>query len=123
MSKIGTLSVILLMCACTRTVYVPQVRTEYVTSERVDSLFVRDSVFITERLCGDTVYQIKDRWHTAYKLEVRVDTVLRCDSIPYPVEVVRTEYRTPVPVTALAWLGALAVTAYLCFWRRMRLPR
>lgn len=99
----------LLTASCTKTIYVPQTRTEYVNRERVDSLFIHDSIFVTERVKGDTVYRYNDRWHTAYKLEVRVDTVVKCDSIPYPVEVVRTEYKTPRVVSVFAVLGFLSL--------------
>lgn len=95
--------------SCTRTVYAPQTRTEYVDRERVDSLFIHDSVFVTERTKGDTIYLTRDRWRTEYRDRLRIDTIIRTDSISYPVEVVRTEYRTPAPVRWLAWIGGIAI--------------
>lgn len=100
---------ILLLAGCTKTIYVPQTRTEYVNRERVDSLFIHDSVFVRERVKGDTVYLTRDRWRTEYRDRLRVDTIIRTDSIPYPVEVVKTEYRTPAPVRWLAWMGGVAI--------------
>lgn len=54
---------------------------------------VRDSiyndVYVNQYIKGDTVF--KDRIQTIYKYAYRskVDTFIRVDSIPYPVEVVR----------------------------------
>lgn len=78
------------LCGCTPTKYVPveTVRTEYRDRdvERLVTDTVRDTRLIVVR--GDTVVDIRDRWHTQ-RLEVR-DTIciVRTDSvpIPYPVE-------------------------------------
>ena len=103
-----------LFAECTRMVYTPQTRTEFVNRERVDSLLVHDSIFVTEKIKGDTVYLYRDRWHTEYRDRLRVDTIIRIDSIAYPVEVINTEYKTPVIVKPFAVLG-LVVFLYLVF--------
>lgn len=102
---------VLALASCTKTVYVPQTRTEYVNRERVDSLFVHDSVFVTERIKGDTVYLFNDRWHTEYRDRFVTDTVIVHDSISYPVEkeVVRVEYKTPGIMKILALFGILSL--------------
>lgn len=76
------------LCGCTPTTYVPveTVRTEYRDRdvERLVTDTVRDTRLIIVR--GDTVVDIRDRWHTQ-RLEVH-DTIYsaRTDSVPYPVE-------------------------------------
>lgn len=78
-------------------------------SER-DSIFIRDSVRVFEK--ADTVFVIRDRWRDRF-LHVR-DTVLRRDSIPYPVEVVRTERYVPTIYRWSLWL-ALAAVGWILF--------
>ena len=60
--------------------------TTYITKEVRDSVFLHDSVSVTER--GDTVFV--ERWHTKYRERLRTDTVYRSrtDTVPkpYPVE-------------------------------------
>lgn len=78
------------LCGCAPTKYVPveTVRTEYRDRdvERLVTDTVRDTRLIVVR--GDTVVDIRDRWHTQ-RLEVH-DTIciVRTDSaqVPYPVE-------------------------------------
>ena len=77
--------------SCTRHVYVPVETTKsdtvYLNRVRLDSIYMRDSVFIEKS--GDTIreFQFKDRIDTLY--------ISKTDSIqvPYPVEVVK--YKTP----------------------------
>ena len=74
-----------------RVVTVPEVHTEYVVRTdsfvKWDSIHVNDSVYIHEK--GDTVWVEKfktlyrDRWREV----VKIDTVMKCDSVPYKVEV------------------------------------
>lgn len=78
------------LCGCTRTTYVPveSARTEYRDRdvERVVTDTVRDTRFVWVK--GDTVVDIRDRWHKS--LEYIHDTcyIERRDSVPvpYPVE-------------------------------------
>lgn len=110
----------LLLVACTKTIYVPLTKTEYVNKERVDSLYVHDSVFVSERTKGDTVYRYRDRWHTEYRDVQVYDTIIRIDSIPYPVlsppEIV---YQTPKATRWLAWIGGIALLALVIkLWAR-----
>lgn len=83
-------AVVITMCSCTRTIYVPQVSVEhdsiYITQHSRDSIYLHDSILIREK--GDTVWM--ERWHTAYRDRLLTDTIYieRRDSIvvPYPVE-------------------------------------
>lgn len=71
----------------TKTVLVPVEKTkiEYRDRMRVDSVYNRDTVNVYER--GDTVYLQTIKWRERFKLDTV--SVVRVDSIPYPVEVVR----------------------------------
>ena len=88
MKNLIVIILIFLSCSCARTVYVPieNTRTEYVAKLERDSVYLRDSVFV--RQMNDTVFI--DRYQYLYKTQMRVDTVLRIDSIQVPYEVVRT---------------------------------
>lgn len=97
------------LASCARTVYPPETRTVYIDRERIDSIYVRDSVFVHQSTSGDTVYIGIDRWHTEYRDRFHTDSIVLRDSIPYPVDVVRTEYRTPGFVRFLAVIGAAAL--------------
>lgn len=54
-----------------------------------DSIMVRDSIYITERMQGDTLILTRDRWHTAYRDRLMHDTtyISKCDTVPQVVEV------------------------------------
>ena len=69
------------------TVLVPveKVKIEYRDRLRIDSVYNRDTVNIYER--GDTVYLQTIKWRERFKFDTVI--VVRTDSIPYPVEVVR----------------------------------
>lgn len=83
-------AVLISMCSCTRTIYVPQVSVErdsiYLHTHSRDSIMVHDSV--TVMIKGDTVW--KERWRIEYRDRIRIDTayIERMDSVqvPYPVE-------------------------------------
>lgn len=89
------MAAIVLLAGCKtkeRIVTVERVRTDttYITRHHRDSVWLHDSIYMKEWLAGDTVYQLRDRWHTQYVERVRLDTtyVSKTDSIPvpYPVE-------------------------------------
>lgn len=104
----------LLLSSCSRSVYVPvetvRVDTFVKTAVRVDSVRLTDSVYVSERTVGDTVYIVKTRTQWRDRLQLRVDTVYRSqtDTVTKVVEVVvekRAKRRKMWP-----WLlGALAV--------------
>ena len=105
---------VLLLSSCSRSVYVPvetvRVDTFVKTAVRVDSVRLTDSVYVSERTVGDTVYIVKTRTRWRDRLQLRVDTVYRSqtDTITKVVEVVvekKAKRRKMWP-----WLlGALAV--------------
>jgi len=114
--------VLLLMAmgSCTTTKYVPVVehRTDTMLkySSIRDSIFVHDSVCVSER--GDTV--LIDRWHTQWRDRWHSDTVYRArtDSVPvpYPVEVVK-EVEKPLTwwQQARMFVGGIVIFGLIIF--------
>lgn len=83
-----TILIVFLLTGCkAKTVLVPvdRVKIEYRDRLRIDSVYNRDTVNIYER--GDTVYLQTIKWRERFKFDTVI--VVRTDSIPYPVEVVR----------------------------------
>ena len=81
------LAIFSLFTGCkTKTVLVPveKVKIEYRDRLRVDSVYNRDTVNIYEK--NDTVYHQTIKWRERFKFDTV--SVVRVDSIPYPVEVV-----------------------------------
>lgn len=106
-----------------RLVPVEHTRVEWRDRLRLDSVYLHDSIYITERMAGDTVYKVKEvyRWRDRW----RVDTVNtgRTDSITEVVEV-------PAKLTAWqawrleAFAPLLAIALLLLAWvtRKLWLP-
>lgn len=88
---------ILAATSCTRHVYVPVETTKsdtvYLNRVQLDSIYMRDSVFVEKS--GDTIREFQYKY--IYRFKDRIDTlyISKTDSIqvPYPVEVVK--YKTP----------------------------
>lgn len=88
---------VLAATSCTRHVYVPVETTKsdtvYMNRVQLDSIYMRDSVFIEKS--GDTIREFQYKY--IYRFKDRIDTlyISKTDSIqvPYPVEVVK--YKTP----------------------------
>ena len=85
---------ILLFSACktiTKTIEVPVeipvevVKKEYIHDTKIDSVYIRDSIDRWQK--GDTLYITK--WHTKFKYINKVDTIVKTDSIPKIVPVVK----------------------------------
>ena len=81
---------ILMLSACrttTRIVEVPVevIKKEYIYDTKIDSVYIRDSVDRWQK--GDTLYITK--WHTKFKYINKVDTIVKTDSIPKIVPVVK----------------------------------
>lgn len=84
---IPLLAILSVFTGCkTKTVLVPveKVKIEYRDRLRIDSVYNRDTVNIYER--GDTVYLHTIKWRERFRFDTV--SVVRTDSIPYPVEVV-----------------------------------
>lgn len=96
---------LLLLASCSRTVYVPQKEVEYIERERIDSVYVRDSIYVTLRTANDTVYETRYEYRWRDKLSIKIDTVVKVDSVSYPVEVIRTETRMNGFQRIFFWIG------------------
>lgn len=87
----------LLLTSCKtreRVVMVETTRTDttYITKHQRDSIWLHDSIFVSEKQKGDTVYVLQERWHTRYVDRATHDTIYHflTDSVPVPYPV--TEY-------------------------------
>ena len=85
---------------------------------RVDSMVLRDSVFIRER--SDTVFYTKYR--TVYKERLKVDTVVRCDTLFRDREVVVEKVRESNEKRGLVWIVPLVALLLFLLWRAGLLP-
>lgn len=93
--------ILLSICtACTTTKYievpVETTKIEYVNKveSKIDSVFIRDS--IDRYINGDTVFL--NKYHTIYKYvdRVKVDTVIKIDSIQTPIYVETIKYENKI---------------------------
>lgn len=90
MKWLFTLLALLLLSGCRTMQYVPveTVRSDTlrITQTRIDSVTVRDSIYMERR--GDTVYRTEWRWRDRLRLVRDTLYSVRSDSIavPYPVE-------------------------------------
>lgn len=122
-------TVALLLCACSKTVYVPVENTVYHTDTlyrsqlRIDSVLLRDSVTLIVR--GDTVYLTKFRDRVRYR--DRIDTVYKTVidtvrlSVPYPVERKLTlSQRAKVNIGGWAIIAFIAMLAIVLYKRIRR---
>lgn len=106
------LLVVLLLAGCRTTEYitVPEVHTEYVYRDRVDTSYVKDSVYIREQIKGDTVKVVEYRYRDRYREIWRTDTLIQQDtvSVVHTQVVERTTNKMNSLQSAFFWLGLLA---------------
>lgn len=114
--------VVLLPVGCRTTEYitVPEVHTEYVYRDRVDTSYVKDSVYIREQIKGDTVKVVEYRYRDRYREIWRTDTLIQQDtiSVVHTQVVERTIAKMNSLQSAFFWLGLLAffiVIGYLAY--------
>lgn len=110
------LSFLLSSCKTTSHAYVePQTAikrdTVRVVHERLDSIFLHDSVYI--RQTPETTHI--ERWHTRTKTQIkyRDSITTRVDSIPYPVTVIKRESYTPALTRYLSYIGIATILAII----------
>lgn len=111
---------LLMLTGCTSTRYVPveRVRTEWRDREveRVVTDTVRDSRVVLVK--GDTVVDVRDRWHRSTVTVHDTVSVERTDtvSVPYPVERQLSRWeQTKMDFGGVA-LGALAIVVCAAVW-------
>lgn len=103
---------ILMLSACkttTKIVEVPVevVKKEYIYDTKIDSVYIRDSVDRWQK--GDTLYITK--WHTKFKYINKIDTIVKTDSIPKIVSVVKEVEVNHIYwyQKLLMWLGGITI--------------
>lgn len=111
-------------CKTTEYVEVPVTHTEYVYRDRVDTSYVKDSVYIREQIKGDTVKVVEYRYRDRFREIWRTDTLVRCDtvSVVHTEVVEKTVAKMNSLQSAFFWLGLLTffiVIGYVAYriWR------
>lgn len=110
------------MCSCApRYKYITQVRHDSIYINRVytDSVYYRDSIYIDKT--GDTVYKTVVKWRDRKIGSHDTIYINKVDSIPYPVEVVKTVTKAnkfTTGCTAALFLLIASAVAYLFYKRR-----
>ena len=89
----------------------------------VDTVVVRDSVFVREVMKGDTVYLTRVEWRDRWRTHIVHDTILRTDSI---VQVIEPPPERYIPLfhkrcTIILFIILAASIVYLIFRWRLRL--
>lgn len=127
MNKLGIIiAMVLVLSGCkTRTVVVtvPKVRTDtlIITKSQRDSIWLHDSVHVSEKTENDTVWLEVKKWHTKY-IETRTrDTIYIAthDTIaqPYPVEVIKeVEKELTWWQKTKMWVGGIAMLLLLAWF-------
>ena len=88
--------------------------------QRVDTVVVRDSVFVSEQQRGDTVYLIRTEYRVRWRTQIVHDTIVRTDSIVQVIEHPPERYIPPFykRCTAIFWtLMALLLLYVLIKYR------
>jgi hypothetical protein len=127
MNKLGIIiAMVLVLSGCkTRTVVVtvPEVRTDtlIITKSQRDSIWLHDSIYVSEKTENDTVWLEVKKWHTKY-IETRTrDTIYIAthDTIPhpYPVEVIKeVERGLSWWQKTKMWVGGIAMLLLLAWF-------
>lgn len=127
MNKLGIIiAMVLVLSGCkTRTVVVtvPELRTDtlIISKSQRDSIWLHDSVYVSEKTEGDTVWLEVKKWHTKY-IETRTrDTIYIAthDTIPhpYPVEVIKeVEKELTWWQKTKMWVGGIAMLLLLAWF-------
>ena len=88
-------------------------------SARVDTVYLKDSVFVSEKMRGDTVYLTRTEWRDRWRTRVERDTVV---DVRVEKEVVQLPPERYVPkfyrwCTVALWaIGLLAIGYWLLKW-------
>lgn len=110
------LLVLFISCKTTKVITVPvdRISTEYIT--KTDSVYVHDSVWSFIKETADTVFITNYKYK--YKEVVRVDTLMKTDTIP-----VVTTVEVPVTVNKVYWwqkalmiFGFIGMIFFFAYW-------
>ena len=80
----------------------------------VDTVVVRDSVFVSERQRGDTVYLTRVEWRDRWRTQLVHDTIVRTDSIVQVIEHPPERYVPPFykRCTIALWVAVILGVLY-----------
>lgn len=116
------LAVLLLAASCSPRI-IEHVRTQIEYRDRVqkDSVYFRDSVFISEKVKGDTVYVDRFKYKYIYKDKYKTDTLLRevhdTTSVEVKVEKPLSAWKS-AKLRAFWWLVGALGAALLWIFRK-----
>lgn len=106
---------LLTSCKSHEPTIVERVRTDTVriTQQQRDSIYLRDSIFVNQWQNGDTIFQVRDRWHTQYVAKEVRDTFYKAkvDSVPVPYPVIKK-----VPAELTWWQQCRLHLANIVLW-------
>jgi hypothetical protein len=106
------------LCSCTTTkvVTVEKVKTDttYITKQQRDSIWLHDSIFVSQQQRGDTILLTTTKWHTKYIEREVHDTLYqsKCDSIPIPYEVIKEVPRQKTLMENIVFCAG--IIAFMC---------
>ena len=114
----------LIFCGCkTKAVTVEKVRTDtkYVTQLQRDSIHIHDSIFVNQWQKGDTVFQVRDRWHAMWRDRLLHDTIYMSivDSVPVPYPVEKIVEKPVTPWHNYLIIGCLCLTILFLIFKRI----
>ena len=127
MKNISFLFIIISLVSCRSASCVESVVQEFRSSDvqnfrSVDTVVLRDSVYIYERMKGDTVYLTRTEWRERWRTQIVHDTIRNTEYITQVIEKPPVRY---VPkfykwCTVALWavLGVLVVVVALKVWLR-----
>lgn len=122
-SRLSILLAALILAASCSPRIVERVRTQIEYRDRVqkDSVYFRDSVFISEKVKGDTVYIDRFKYKYIYKDKYKTDTLLRevhdTTSVEVKVEKPLSAWKS-AKLGAFWWLVAALGAALLWIFRK-----
>lgn len=113
MKKLLYILLLASVCMSCRTEYVPIETVKhdsvYINRIKYDSIYHKDSIYMSVK--GDTIYKYQYKYQYRDKLIRDTVNVTKRDSIPYPVEVVKTvtvEKKLSWWQTLFVWTGGIA---------------
>lgn len=108
-----------------RVVPVERTRTEWRDRLRLDSVYIHDSIYLTERMVGDTIYKVKEvyRWRDRWRVDTintgRVDSIRITEVVEVPAKLTAWQVWR---LKAFAPLLAIALALGAWVSRRLWLP-
>lgn len=124
--------IILASASCSSTKSMPVVQNNDTTSfiqrsARVDTVYLRDSVFVSEKQRGDTVYLTRVEWRDRWRTRVERDTVMNVRVEKEVVQLPSERYVPPfykrctIAFWAIVAVATIVVIGRFAIGRRKRL--